>query len=99
MPVAITAPNVFTSNQAGWGQVAAINATDGTVNSPVNPVRLGGYISIYATGEGQTTPSGVDGKLGNSTPTHPVLPVTATVGGIPATVQYGAGSVPDKSRV
>ncbi len=93
VPVATTAPSVFTLHQAGWGQAAAINAADGTVNSPVNPVKIGGNISIYATGEGQTIPSGVDGKLGGSTPTRPNLPVNVTVGGIPAIVQY-AGSVP-----
>ena len=52
VPVATTAPNVFTLNQAGWGQAAGINAADGTVNTPVNPVKIGGYISLYATGEG-----------------------------------------------
>jgi uncharacterized protein (TIGR03437 family) len=90
--VAATAPSVFTLNQAGWGQAAAINAADGTVNTPANPVKVGGYISLYATGEGQTIASGVDGKLGSSTPTRPARAVTATVGGIPAAVQY-AGSV------
>ena len=75
VPVATAAPNLFTLNQAGWGQAAAINAADGTVNTPANPVKIGGYISLYATGEGQTAPAGVDGKLGGSTATHPVLPV------------------------
>jgi trimeric autotransporter adhesin len=93
VPVTTTAPNVFTSNQAGWGQAAAINAVDGMVNTPVNPVQIGGYISLYATGEGQTLPAGVDGKLAASGPAHPVLPVSVTVGGIQAQVQY-AGSVP-----
>jgi uncharacterized protein (TIGR03437 family) len=93
VPVATTAPNLFTSNQAGWGQAAAINAVDGTVNTPVNPVQVGGYISLYVTGEGQTLPAGVDGKLAASEPAHPVLPVSVTVGGIQAQVQY-AGSVP-----
>jgi uncharacterized protein (TIGR03437 family) len=93
VPVTTTAPNVFTSNQAGWGQAAAINAVDGTVNTPVNPVQIGGYISLYVTGEGQTLPAGVDGKLAASEPAHPVLPVSVTVGGIQAQVQY-AGGVP-----
>ena len=35
----------------------------------------------------------MDGKVGSSTPSHPVFPVTATVGGIPAALQY-AGGVP-----
>jgi uncharacterized protein (TIGR03437 family) len=95
-PVELAAPSVFTLNQAGWGQASAINAADGTVNTPANSVKIGGYISLYATGEGQTNPSGVDGKLGNSTPAHPVLPVTATVGGIPAAIQY-AGSAPGQT--
>ncbi|MBZ5617725.1 MAG: hypothetical protein LAQ69_03160 [Acidobacteriia bacterium] len=91
VPMATTAPNLFTSNQAGWGQAAAINAVDGTVNSTVNPVKLGDYISLYATGEGQTIPARVDGKL-SSTSARPVLPVGVTVGGIPAFVQYAGGS-------
>jgi uncharacterized protein (TIGR03437 family) len=45
----------------------------------------------YATGEGQTAPGGVDGKL-SSTSILPVLPVSVTVGGIPATVQYAGGA-------
>ena len=93
VPVTTTAPNVFTSNQAGWGQAAAINAVDGTINTPVNPVQIGGYISLYVAGEGQTLPAGVDGKLAASEPAHPVLPVSATVGGLQAQVQY-AGGVP-----
>jgi uncharacterized protein (TIGR03437 family) len=92
VPVATATPNLFTSNQAGWGQASGINA-DGTVNTAANPVKIGGYISLYATGEGQTIPNGVDGVLGSSTPTQPVLPVVVTVGGIQAQVQY-AGSVP-----
>ena len=92
VPVAIAAPSVFTVNQAGWGQAAAINAADGTANGPPNPIKIGGYISLYATGEGQTTPGGADGKLGGSTPTLPRLPVNVTVGGIAAPVQYAGGA-------
>jgi uncharacterized protein (TIGR03437 family) len=91
VPVALSAPSFFTSNQTGAGQALAVNVVDGTVNTAVNPVKIGGYISLYATGEGQTAPAGVDGKLG-STATRPVLPVSVTVGGIPATVQYAGGA-------
>jgi uncharacterized protein (TIGR03437 family) len=85
--VAPSAPSLFTLNQTGAGQAAAINA-DGTVNTAAHPVKIGGYISLYATGEGQTSPGGVDGKLGGSTP---MLRVSVTIGGIPATVQYAGG--------
>ena len=93
--VAASAPSLFTVNQTGAGQSAAINAVDGTVNSAANPVKIGGFISLYATGEGQTGPAGVDGRLGGSAPTSPILPVSVMVGGIPARVQY-AGSVQDQ---
>jgi uncharacterized protein (TIGR03437 family) len=92
VPVAVAAPGVFTSNQLGSGQAAAINAADGRFNSAVNPVKIGGSISLYATGEGQTSPAGVDGRV-SSTATGPVLPVTVTVDGISALIQY-AGGVP-----
>jgi trimeric autotransporter adhesin len=93
VPVAASAPSLFSLNETGAGQAAAINAVDNTVNTAANPVKIGGYISLYATGQGQTTPAGVDGKVASG----PVLPmpnlqVSATVGGIPAVVQYAGGA-------
>ena len=91
VPVALSAPSLFTVNGTGAGQAAASNA-DGTVNSAANPISVGDYISLYATGEGQTTPQGVDGKLATSPLPTPDLPVSVTVGGIPAIVQYKGGA-------
>lgn len=88
---AASAPSLFTSNGTGSGQAAAINAVGLTPNTAANPVNIGGYISLYATGEGQTDPSGIDGRLGDLTATHPLLPVSVTVGGVPATVLYSGG--------
>jgi uncharacterized protein (TIGR03437 family) len=92
IPVAPSAPSLFTSNQTGTGYAAAVNAADGTVNTAANPVKVGAYISLYVTGEGQTAPGGLDGRLVGSTPAHPILPVSVTVDGIPATVQYAGGA-------
>jgi uncharacterized protein (TIGR03437 family) len=92
VPVASASPGVFTSSQAGSGQALAINVADGTVNSPNNPVKIGEYISLYATGEGQTVPGGADGQVGSSSSIRPRLPVNVTVGGIAATVQYAGGA-------
>jgi uncharacterized protein (TIGR03437 family) len=89
--VAPSSPSLFTSNSTGAGQAASLNAVDGTLNSAANPVKIGAYISLYATGEGQTTPTGVDGKLATVPLPSPTLPVTATVDGIPALVQYKGG--------
>jgi len=94
VPIAASAPSLFSLNETGAGQAAAINVVDGTVNTAANPVKIGTYISLFATGEGQTTPAGVDGKIASG----PLLPapnlkVSVTVGGIPAVVQY-AGAAP-----
>lgn len=84
-----TAPGIFTSNTTGSGQAAAVN-TNGTLNNTSNPAHIGDIISLYATGEGQTTPGGVDGKLAPLTPPYPmpIANVTATIGGQPAQVTY-----------
>jgi len=95
VPVAAAAPSLFTANSSGVGQAAAINNVDGSYNSASNPVAIGGYVQLYATGEGQTSPAGVDGAVATTQPYPvPVLqPVTATVGGLPALVEY-AGAAP-----
>jgi len=94
MPVLIAAssPALFTLNATGQGQAAAVNQ-DGTINGPSNPASAGSYISLYATGEGATSPAGVDGKLATAPLPAPILPVNVTVAGQPATVQY-AGAAP-----
>jgi uncharacterized protein (TIGR03437 family) len=33
------------------------NTVDGTANTAAKPVKIGGSISLYMTGEGQTTPA------------------------------------------
>jgi uncharacterized protein (TIGR03437 family) len=91
VPVAATAPEIFTANQTGAGQAAAVNDADGTLNSAANPVKAGGYISLFVTGEGQTLPPGVDGKVGGAIGTRPNASVGVMVGGVPAVVQYAGG--------
>ena len=85
VPVALSAPSLFTLNETGSGQATAINA-DGTVNTAANPVKIGSSITLYATGEGQTLPGGVDGKVGGSSP---ILPVKVMIGGVQATSSAG----------
>jgi uncharacterized protein (TIGR03437 family) len=92
LPVAAAAPGVFTLDATGTGPSAVLNQ-DGSVNSAPNPAARGSIISIYATGEGQTSPAGVTGSVTPSNTKAPTLPVTVTIGGIGATVQY-AGSAP-----
>ena len=93
IPVTSVAPGIFTVDASGRGPGAVVNQ-DGTVNSAANPVQVGSYVFVYATGEGQTIPGGVDGKPGDAPAPLPLSqPVAATVGGVNAQVQY-AGGVP-----
>ena len=93
VPVTTTAPGIFTSSMTGTGQAAAVNQ-NGSLNSASNPANVGSFVSLYLTGEGQTSPGGVDGKIAASAPyPMPVLPVTAAIGGQTATVTY-AGAAP-----
>ncbi len=92
--VADTAPGIFTRDQSGQGQAAALNQ-DTTANSAANPAHRGSVIVLYVTGEGQTLPFGVNGKiaaLGGALP-HPLQAVSVTIGGATAQVQY-AGAAP-----
>jgi len=47
-----TSPALFTAGASGQGQVLAINAADGTINSSTHPVKAGQYISLFGTGQG-----------------------------------------------
>jgi len=92
LQVAAAAPGIFVTST---GQAAAFNQ-NGTVNGPSNPTPKNMSVVLFATGEGATTPAGVTGLVIPSDPAqlkHPVLPVSATIGGVPANVQY-AGSAP-----
>ncbi len=90
--MASSAPGIFSLDSTGQGPAAAINQDGITVNSAATPAKVGDIISLYATGEGQTTPAGVDGKPASVPYPHPNLPVTATVGGQNATVIYAGGA-------
>ena len=86
------APAIFTLNASGTGPGAILNQ-DYSTNSPNNPASKGSYIAVYMTGEGQTSPPGVTGKITalSATPPltpQPLLPVTALINGQPASVVF-----------
>jgi len=85
---AATAAGIFTQNGSGSGPGAILNS-DLSVNTASNSAARGSEIVIYMTGEGQTSPAGVDGKV-TTAPTYPapLLPIAVTIGGAPATVDF-----------
>jgi len=89
-PVVASAPGLFTEGQTGAGQVTSWNQ-DGTQNSAANPAASGSAISLIATGEGQTTPAGADGKIANEIPPKPQLSVSVQIGGMNANVISAGG--------
>ena len=76
------------------GRVAIANS-DGTLNSPSNPAKVGGFITIYGTGGGVTNPLGITGGLWPITASLATLTlaVSVSIGGTNAIVLY-AGSAP-----
>ena len=85
-------PGLFSANSSGRGPGAILNQ-DNSVNTVTNLTARGQAIVLYATGEGQTTPVGIDGKIIGFDLRKSLLPVSVKVGGVDCTVEY-AGSAP-----
>src|ERR1019366_277151 len=96
--VATTVPGVFTANSSGTGPGAIANS-NGSTNAPANPATRGNTVVVYLTGEGETSPSGVTGKVTTvASPPQPLTPrpllqPTVTIGGQPAHWSF-AGEAP-----
>jgi uncharacterized protein (TIGR03437 family) len=86
-----TAPGIFTADGTGVGRAAALNQ-DGTPNAPATPAATGSIVTFYATGEGATSPAGIDGKLGGAPLPQPLAQVAVTIGGMPASIKYAGGA-------
>jgi uncharacterized protein (TIGR03437 family) len=87
VPMYQSAPIVFTNSDSGQPVAVVINQ-DGSTNSSSKPAAPGSVITFYASGCGLTSPTGIDGHLATSPLPQPVLPVSVSVDGQPATVLY-----------
>jgi uncharacterized protein (TIGR03437 family) len=92
IPVTDASPGIFTQDSSGTGAGQILNA-DSSLNSPSNAAAAGSLVTVFATGEGQTNPPGVDGLLASDTPPSPAAEVLARIGGLDAQV-ISAGGVP-----
>ena len=92
VPVAATAPGLFTSDTTGKGQIVALNQ-DGTLNTAKTPAAKGSYVILYATGEGAENPGALDGAIQSGFVRVPFAPINVTIGGTTAPVVF-AGTLP-----
>jgi uncharacterized protein (TIGR03437 family) len=97
--VAPASPGIFTANSAGSGPAAALNVQNGvtSVNTAGHPANAGDVVTLYITGAGQTNPASVNGKPGGDGSSGnpfllPLLPISVSVGGKSATVQFAGGA-------
>jgi uncharacterized protein (TIGR03437 family) len=110
VPVTTALPGLFTNDYSGLGQAAALNqdtvngqtvitrngALNPAASPPTQPATRGSYILIYATGEGQTSPPGVDGRIATSIFPAPVLSCSVSIGGITVT-PVSCGATPNST--
>jgi uncharacterized protein (TIGR03437 family) len=77
----------------GSGQGSLLNQGY-SINSSRNPAAHGSIVLLYATGEGQTDPAGVDRLLATVGLPQPRVPVSITTGGIRCPKLLYAGAAP-----
>lgn len=91
VPLAASAPGLFTVDASGKGQAAALNQ-DGSLNGKTAAARGGGCGGVVWHRRGQTLPAGVDGGLTGAETARPVLPVRVMIGGKEGLVLYAGGA-------
>jgi uncharacterized protein (TIGR03437 family) len=94
LPVVSSAPGIFSADASGKGPGAILDVNYNLVSAS-NPVSAGSAIQIFATGQGQTSPGGVDGLIEPlSLPLPaPLLAAGVTIGGLGADILY-VGAAP-----
>ena len=91
LPVAASAPGIFTADGSGSNGATVLNQ-DGTPNLPANPAAIGSVVTLYATGEGQTAPAGLDGAFAGAVSPVPLIQPRVQIGGAEAEVVYAGGA-------
>ena len=92
MNVLAATPGIFTISQTGTGQ-GAVQNQDYSINGPGNAETAGRYLTVYWTGGGVLNPVPADGKLVTSPLPVVTFPMSATIGGVSASIAY-SGAVP-----
>jgi uncharacterized protein (TIGR03437 family) len=96
LAVQAATPGIFSQDRSGSGPGAILNQ-DFSLNASLSPATAGSVIQIFATGAGVTSPAQTDGALAPVTEPLPritALPVSVTIGGVPAQQVPYAGAAP-----
>lgn len=91
IPVAAAAPAIFTQNSSGSGAGSVIRQT-GELITASSPAAAGEVLTLFGTGEGATTPAGVDGKPTDASLPRPKLPVKVVIDGVEIDPLYAGGA-------
>ena len=62
LPAIASAPGILTALATGVGSAVALNE-DLSLNTSISPAIPGSVVTLFATGVGQTSPPGEDGKI------------------------------------
>jgi uncharacterized protein (TIGR03437 family) len=93
VPVAATAPGVFSLDRNGIGPGAILHSDFSLVNV-AHPSKIGETVLVFLTGLGAVAPPVADGTAGGATPlSKAAAAVNVLIGGVTATVSY-AGLAP-----
>jgi uncharacterized protein (TIGR03437 family) len=93
--VAAARPGIFTTSQDGKGQGVIMDVANRLVDA-ANPAKAGDVVVVYCTGLGATNPAVRSGEAAPAPPSplaKVTTPVSVTIGGQPAAVQF-AGLTP-----
>jgi uncharacterized protein (TIGR03437 family) len=92
VPVAITAPGIFSLDESGTGEGAVLHANYSVVNA-ANPAVLGETVLIFLTGMGAVTPTVADGAIPGASDIN-ATPLSVYVADVPVTPSGYAGTAP-----
>jgi uncharacterized protein (TIGR03437 family) len=91
MPVTNAAPGIFTQNSSGSGPGSIIRQ-NGQLITAAAPAAVGEALTLFGTGEGATSPPGVDGKPTAAPTPLPRLEVKVVIDGNEITPLYAGGA-------
>ncbi|MBM3810550.1 MAG: hypothetical protein FJW20_02825 [Acidimicrobiia bacterium] len=92
VPLAPTAPVIFTADGSGRNQAAVLNQNN-TTNTPTTPAARGSVIVVYAAGGGVHNPALATGSVTERAGPPPRAEATLFIGGLQAVLIY-AGPAP-----